>query len=304
MKREFDITFSLCRNNVPGCLAVFMGGLLPRIEIAPLPLSTGIEAFLRVVVTCLVWDYVIDIANTSTSVEEDKLNKPYRPIPSGLITLGQSNTRWAVSWCIAPWVVAFIGGKKGALYIILWQIWVGVFYVWPAYRHWLTKNVMTTGATLMMLRLLNSILQGIPNWEMSVLPDILICGWMMATIHLQDFRDIEGDRITHAITLPIFLSDKGKMRLRAMTAFFLMVGNIGSALWIWMRDLHYSGYHSGALLYLSSTFLSFYTVTSTSRHQDRIMYRWWMATSFCVIYHIYYLHLLETTSQMNSRWAV
>jgi 4-hydroxybenzoate polyprenyltransferase len=88
---------------------------------------------------------------------------------------------------------------------------------------------MTTGAIFILQRLLNSALQDIPKWELSLYPEIWICLWTMGTIHLQDFRDIEGDRTTHAITLPIILSDQGQKRLRAATASFLIVGSIGSA---------------------------------------------------------------------------
>jgi hypothetical protein len=105
----------------------------------------------------------------------------------------------------------------------------------------------------------------------------------MATIHLQDFRDIEGDYKTHAITIPIILSSEGRMKLRKATAFALLTGVVLSGLWICIRGQHASAMLTGLVFYLSSGVLDFYTVISRSRHQDRIVYRWWMVTGLCVI---------------------
>jgi 4-hydroxybenzoate polyprenyltransferase len=299
VRREFVITFALCRNNIPANLSVFVGGFIPRLINAPVPFNTGIVVFLRVLMIGLIWDYAIDIVNTTTSVEEDKINKPHRPIPAGLITLRQSQARWALSWCFGPWAVAVLGGKPAALWMIVWQIWLTGFYVWPAYRHWLTKSLMTTGAIFILQRLLNSALQDIPKWQLNLYPEIWICLWTMGTIHLQDFRDIEGDRTTHAITLPILLSDKGQKRLRAATASFLIVGSIGSAFWIWMRVQNLSAYCSGALFYLSSLILAFYTITSSSAYQNRVMYRWWTVALLCIMIHVFDVYLLSRPIQQQ-----
>lgn len=139
MKLEYTITWALCKNNFPGFLAGFLGGLSPRFVVHPVPLVTGGLVSLRVVIICLLSAYTFDIANTPSSVEEDKLNKPHRPIPSGLITVKQARVRWLLSWCLAP-SIALLYEKWPAFYVVLNQIWVFGFYVWPAYRHWLTKK--------------------------------------------------------------------------------------------------------------------------------------------------------------------
>lgn len=292
MKREYAITWALCRNNFPGHLAGFLGGLLPRVLVHPVPLATGGIVSLRVIIICFLWEYMFDIANTTSSVEEDKLNKPHRPIPSGLITIKQARVRWLLSWCLAP-SIALLFGKWPAFYMTLEQIWVFGFYVWPAYRHWLTKSIMVTGSTFIILRLLNSVVLDIEQWAMNAVPDMIVCAWTMATIHLQDFRDIEGDYTTHAVTIPIILSPEGQMKLRKMTAYVLLSADAISILWIWMRAQHASAFITGLLFHISSSILVFYTLQSCSRHQDRIMYRWWMATGFCMINHVFDLYLLE-----------
>lgn len=292
VERECAITWALCKNNFPGFLAGFLGGLLPRVIVHPVPLITGGIVSLRVMIMCLLSAYIFDIANTTSSVEEDKLNKPYRPIPSGLITVKQAQVRWLLSWCLAP-SIALLYGKWPAFYVTLNQIWVFGFYVWPAYRHWLTKSIMVTVSTFIMLRLLNSVVLDIEQWAMNAVPDMIVCVWTMATIHLQDFRDIEGDYTTHAVTIPIILSPEGQVKLRKWTAHVLLSAEAISVLWIWMRAQHVSAYITGLLFYMSSSILVFYTLTSCSRHQDRIMYRWWMATGFCVINHVLNLYLLK-----------
>lgn len=291
VKRECAITWALCKNNFPGFLAGYFGGLLPRVIVHSVSLMTGGIVLLRVMTICLLSAYTFDIANTTSSVEEDKLNKPHRPIPSGLLTLKQARARWLLSWCLAP-LVALLFGIWPAFYVTLNQIWVFGFYVWPAYRHYLTKNIMVTGSTFIMLRLLNSVVLDIEQWAMDVQPDMIVCVLTMATVHLQDFRDVEGDYTTHAVTIPIMLSPAGQVKLRKMTALVLLSADAISILWIWMRAQHASAIITGLLFHLSSSILVFYTLTSCSRHQDRIMYRWWMATGFCMISHVLDLYLL------------
>lgn len=289
---EYTITWALCKNNFPGFLAGLLGGLLPRFVVHPVPLITGGLVSLRVIIICLLSAYTFDIANTTSSVEEDKLNKPHRPIPSGLITVKQARVRWLLSWCLAP-SIALLYGKWPAFYVTLNQIWVFGFYVWPAYRHWLTKSIMVTGSTFIMLRLLNSIVFDIGQWAMNAKPDMIVCVWTMATIHLQDFRDIEGDYTTHAVTIPIILSPEGQVKLRRLTAHVLVSADLVSIFWIWTRAQHVSAFITGLLFYISSSLLVYYTLTSCSRYQDRIMYRWWMATGFCMISHVFDLYLLQ-----------
>lgn len=297
LKREWAVTWALCKNNFPGNLAGFLGGFIPRLLVLPVLFATASTAFLRVVITCLIWVYMFDIANTTSSVEEDKLNKPHRPIPAGLITVKQARVRWLISWCLALSILGLLYGKWPAFYMALMQTWVFGFYVWPAYRHWLTKSIMVTGGTFMMLRLLNAVILDIDQWRMNPEPDMIVCVWTMATIHLQDFRDIEGDRTTHAVTIPIILSPKGQTALRHTTACVLITGNIISISWIWMQAQCAYAFLTGLLFNMSASILAFYTVTSTPRYQDRIMYRWWMATGFCVINHVYYLYLLQKKSR-------
>lgn len=248
---------------------------------------------LRVMIICFVWTYVFDIANTTTSVEEDKINKPHRPIPSNLITIKQSQARWVISWCLAPSALFWFYGGWPAFYIALWQVWVFVFYVWPAYRHCLTKNLMNSGGVVILLRLLNSLHWDIEEWRTSPQPDIAICVWTMATIHLQDFRDVYGDGATHTVTIPLILSPKGRLTVRYATASIVIAGSAMSALWTWMRAQSTSEILIGLLFQIASGVLAFDTITSCSHYEDRVMYRWWMLTGLFVVAHVHHVYLLN-----------
>jgi 4-hydroxybenzoate polyprenyltransferase len=54
--------------------------------------------------------------------------------------------------------------------------------------------------------------------------------WILATIHIQDFHDIEGDRKVGRKTLPVVLEDSTLISVRHVTAIFLVLFAIIAAI--------------------------------------------------------------------------
>ena len=102
--------------------------------------------------------------------------------------------------------------------------WTFFCYVWPKPPHWLWKSLYTPVALFFLLRVLNSlVVLHVPHSEMSAHLDGAFCLWLFATIHMQDFHDVEGDRAAGRKTLPIVLSALQLGHLRRFTAALTVV---------------------------------------------------------------------------------
>lgn len=295
LQNELIITWALCRNNLPAMLAEFIGSLLPRLFIRPMSLQTNFQASVNILIICFLFAYIFDIGNTTSSVEEDRINKPHRPIPSGLITLKQGYLRWILSWLLAPCIASILYGELPAFLIIFEEVWVFAFYVWPTFHHWLSKTIMSTTLAYVILRLVNATLQcsDVESWSVNKGPDLIIAAWTFCSIHLQDFRDVEGDYRTHTVTIVTMLSPVNRRRLLQGTAIFIILINIFSIFLICTRASHVSAFISGFLFYVSSGIMVHYMWSASSKIEYRIMYRWWTAALFFIIYHVYDLYLSE-----------
>lgn len=169
-------------------------------------------------------------------------------------------------------------GRSPAFLIISEELWVFTFYVWPTFRHWISKPIMSTTLAYVILRLVNVTVTDIESWS-------------FCSIHLQDFRDVEGDYKTHTVTVVTMLSPASRRKTLQGTAIFMLFVNILSMFWICSRASQTSAFITGSLFYASTGFTVYYILSATSKLEYRIMYRWWTATLFFFIYHAYDLYL-------------
>lgn len=142
-------------------------------------------------------------------IEEDRLNKPDRPLPAGDVSPRGALARWVV------WMVAFTatGWLFGILvWTLVWQVTSVLHTFGRGDKHWFTKNnvAMTVG----------TLAEIAPAWELVAPVTPAILRWMVvvallagATAHVQDFRDVVGDRAVGRKTLPIALGDARARRL-------------------------------------------------------------------------------------------
>src|SRR5262245_1738458 len=107
IKREARITWRMIRHNASFAFVppwfLLAGGLCASFAragaLSPLP-CLGVAS--KLLVFFFFYAYVFDIANQVLAAEEDALNKPSRPIPSGLMTIRGGILRWIVSWALFP----------------------------------------------------------------------------------------------------------------------------------------------------------------------------------------------------------
>ncbi|KZV95933.1 hypothetical protein EXIGLDRAFT_609880 [Exidia glandulosa HHB12029] len=224
-----------------------------------------------------------NVTNQYLGVEEDAVNKPWRPIPSGRISRSQAITlRW-----ILPGLCT-IG--SGLIRRALLEASVAFAFATLAYNemdlshHWLGKNVCC-GLGYMILEAGTTLALG----DGRVLADdatraIAVSGLVIAsTIQVQDFPDIQGDMLRGRRTLPIVLPQASCV----VTSIILAVWSLALG-FIWNLN---------AIVYLAFSACGLWTAYRTFKGGDTV-YR---KTTYR-IYNIWlmFLHILPIMSRLGS----
>lgn len=135
-----------------------------------------------------------DISNQLISVEEDKINKPERPLPAGLCTVEEAQGRY-LFFLSTHFLVSLILGQG------CWSL-LGIVISWflaaRGHRHWITKNVI--GGTLTTATVVGGICSSLSIYnEISYIISISL--WMGTGLLVELFRDQMGDIREGRITL-------------------------------------------------------------------------------------------------------
>ncbi|EGR49593.1 uncharacterized protein TRIREDRAFT_31041, partial [Trichoderma reesei QM6a] len=226
---EMDVTMRLLKSNAGGFAFISISGLLTRAILSPMSMTETAVSTFKVVMIGFLCNYIFDIANQASSPLEDYLNKPYRPIPAGLISLDQAKARWILTWTLGPVIIYYSFGLWAALHLLHFQILIWVCYVWPRWYSWFMRNYFAAVSYFILSRLLNQVLlaNGPSVQGNNICIDAIVFFWLMATIHIQEFYDLEGDRKSDRKTLPMLLCDKGLKVLRAGTSIFIIAFSLG-----------------------------------------------------------------------------
>ncbi len=166
----------------------------------------------------------------SHAIEEDRINKPWRPLPSGRITRQQTRRLILASYPLVFLVSTSVGGMGPALVECLLCLW---YNEWGGAEDPLLKNLLNGAGFVCFLAgplevatRTSIILQQrgrAGGWL------FLLCCAICTTAHTQDFRDREGDRMTGRKTLPLVIGD---MPARLVVAFGVFISSMaGSAYW-------------------------------------------------------------------------
>jgi 4-hydroxybenzoate polyprenyltransferase len=275
--QEFDITCRLLSSNASLGFGLYFIGLIPRILAFPETVENG-RLLLEVFFAAFANEYVFDICNQAMSPDEDRCNRPDRPIPAGLLTVNGALRRWALCWLFSPLILLAIGCPTAALHLVNFEAWTFVCYVWPKPGHPFWKNLYTPVALFFSLRVLNGVLTShAASLEMRVSFDSMFALWLFATIHVQDFHDVEGDRASGRRTLPIILSPGQLIRLRQVTAaamvgaatLFVVLGIrfCGERYDVWIGIL-------AALQFVGGVATGLYFLRTTTAREGEITYKW------------------------------
>ncbi|MEU1075964.1 MULTISPECIES: UbiA family prenyltransferase [unclassified Streptomyces] len=162
------------------------------------------------------------LSNQLIGVEEDRANKPYRPLPRGLATVRGTTHRLVVAvvlfllagqlWGVLPWTV-------------LWVLLVGLRTYENLMRWWFVKNPAIVGGAFALLG---------AAWQLvgPLTPEAwywVAAGtgyWLIGFV--EDLRDVPGDTTVGRRTLPMVV---GAPVVRAGVGLVLVLAP-GAALWI------------------------------------------------------------------------
>jgi len=145
-----------------------------------------------------------DIANQIKGVEEDKANKPDRPIAAGRITVHDATI---LRWIMVPLCLAY--SSLFSIQLVFSSLELQMLLYWynemNGDSHWLSKNAILAlmygcsglGGTLVASRDASRVS------ESGKLAVQIITAVFSSTVHCQDFKDEGGDRLIGRCTVPI-----------------------------------------------------------------------------------------------------
>ncbi|KAJ3540666.1 hypothetical protein NM208_g4958 [Fusarium decemcellulare] len=178
--------------------------------------DTAAYKYLIMVLWVTSYIYAFNLYTQVNSLDEDRTNKPDRPLPSGAVTEAGTWIRCAVLWSL----FFAIGIKVPAIIPETISHAVMAYFLTATKlgNTWLGKN--TVAMTVMTWSLLSAARKLIsPVTPRSSDHVIGVALWAGLVSQTQDFRDQKGDLITRRQTLPLAFGDS---LAGYMVAFFFM----------------------------------------------------------------------------------
>jgi len=178
----------------------------------PITLLDGIVSFLYGLLYVWLFIYSFCLSNQICGIEEDRINKPARPLPAGLVSIPGAWRRWIV----VSSMFLFVGWFLDVLqWTILWGVVSGLLNFAGLARYWWFKNVVAMGV--------GNFAQLAAAWCIVSSPEqlpwrwlLVVSLWVGATSSTQDFRDVHGDAVCGRKTLPLLIGDKPARNLMAI----------------------------------------------------------------------------------------
>ena len=195
-------TFARPFTLVPPMIGIFSGSLIgygvSRVEFPVLHAALAVLA-------AAVLNAASNGLNQICDLENDRINKPHRPLPSAQMTMRQAWKFVVVMYALALALVAVVNRQTFAIYLT--AALATVAYSAPPVR--LKRHPVGSNLTIALIRgwLLKvagwasvaTVLKSVEPWYIGFIYFVFLLG---ATT-TKDFADIEGDRVAGCITLPV-----------------------------------------------------------------------------------------------------
>ncbi|KAG2073279.1 hypothetical protein BDR04DRAFT_1072943 [Suillus decipiens] len=171
---------------------------------------------------CWLWFQLLhfNVSNQSYSADEDVLNKPWRPVPSGRISVKDCRSlRWGLMvFCLSS---SYLFCLNVAMTSGVYTMFLIMHEDFHLSNHPIFKNLCNAGGYA--TNELGSLLilsRGSPLDETSI--KALSCSALviLLTIHAQDFADVNGDRRSGRRTLPIVAPEGSRIYMLGALPLF------------------------------------------------------------------------------------
>jgi 4-hydroxybenzoate polyprenyltransferase len=173
-----------------------------------------------------------NVLNQVYDFKIDKINKPYRPIPSKVITINEARTVAWVLYLITVWRAATVGSGAFVFLVVVIML-ITIFYSMPPIR--LKKRLFISNISIAFAR---GMLGFVAGWSIFGDPfnqtpwliGLLMAIYLVGAVTTKDFTDIKGDKKYGMRTLPV---EYGKKKAIAVSAPFFIVPFILIPYGIW-----------------------------------------------------------------------
>ena len=139
-----------------------------------------------------------NIINDYFDIEIDRVNKPYRPIPAGVVEPEEAR--------VISLILYFTGVILGGLInVTAWMIAVGSAVLLYLYSARLKRTVLLGNLTVSLATGMAFIYGGVAvgNWRNALVPAVFAFFMHLGREIIKDMEDIEGDKRDNALTLPV-----------------------------------------------------------------------------------------------------
>lgn len=153
---------------------------------------------------CYLWLCITAccLSNQINSIEEDRLNKPDRPLVRGIVTYEAAKIRWYVVMLL----LTLAGWGLGVLWwTIFLQTCLMGYENFKLSNYWATKNILAGCGMISMTA---------ASWQMIAPISTVVWTWLIvlgtaiiSLMSIQDLRDMEGDKAIGRSTLPLAIGE-------------------------------------------------------------------------------------------------
>ena len=199
---ELRLTYRFIWRDIPVAVVAGVAFTLVAAKHHGSSASDCVSAVLWALIYFFHYIYSFNLSNQYTGAEEDKINKPDRPIPSGLVTVEGAQFRWYIITVSYLVVGVVIGNVWSSL---LWILNYLVYHHCGLSEHWFTKNsiFLPVGCVVMEWAAWTIVTGSIWMDQESVLFFGLVTLYGGTQGYLQDFRDVKGDMKVRRKTMPV-----------------------------------------------------------------------------------------------------
>jgi 4-hydroxybenzoate polyprenyltransferase len=174
------------------------------------------QAAARGLIYFWLYIYTFCLSNQIAGLEEDRINKPHRPIVRGVVSLKGARRRWLWSM-LAFTMVGWLFGVWP--WTLLWQFVTILHNFAGCAKHWFGKNIIMAFGIVSELGAAWEIVR--PMTPLAWLWVLTIAVAIFVLVPTQDLRDMEGDRQTGRRTIPLAIGERSARIVLAVCFAFM-----------------------------------------------------------------------------------